>query len=220
MLKGLAQRVKNYCYQHGFKEMPVQEKEQRSRENGFEGDEYLAREVASILSRMKIETVIETGTEYGRTAARLSAMASCVYTVEINEENKSEIKKLLDKLPNVRYFFGDSISLLREKIMPAAKPPVLFFLDAHCLGSIETLRKELQVIAEFPAYKNSAIVIHDFFVPGKKFGNDGFKWEQISGLVMKINQEYIHYYNRIAGGRCRGVVFICPRRPDNRPKIN
>ncbi|UCC94820.1 MAG: hypothetical protein JSW40_08410 [Candidatus Omnitrophota bacterium] len=182
-----------------------------NREGGFEGDEYLAEEIADLIRRMSIKTTVETGTGYGRTTARLAKMADKVYTVEKDVGKRRKIERRLGKLTNVKYFFGDSATVLRERILSGISPPVLFYLDAHQMGNIATLLNELQAISEFPEYKNSAIVIHDFYVPDKNFWHNGYRYEQIVDLLMKINPGHRYYYNTKASGAYRGVIFICPK---------
>lgn len=138
----------------------------------FARDFYLKQEFKKLVNKFKIKNIVETGTFKGSTTEEFSRMVEKVYTIESKREFYFEAKKNLSNLKNVRGFLGSSPKVLK-KILPQIKGKTLFFLDAHW-GYPWPILEELNQISKFPDLKESTIVIHDFFVPGKDFGYDSY----------------------------------------------
>jgi hypothetical protein len=180
------------------------------RKQGFEGDEYLAEAIEWLLLKSKIKTVIETGTKRAATTARFATLACRVITIEHNINLRGEIEKRLRDLTNVIVHYGDSAEVLRDRVLPGESEPVLFYLDAHTGPEINTLRRELEVIGNFPAGAKSVFVIHDMEVPEKSFGHNNYKYEDVVDLLKRINPEHFYFYNQRVDGLKRGVLFVGP----------
>jgi hypothetical protein len=206
----------------------------------FSGDRYLKEEFEKLVKKFKIKNIVETGTFKGDTTKEFSKRVDNVYTIESKKEFYFEAKSKLKNLGNVKGFFGSSPEILK-KILPNIKGKTLFFLDAHW-GYPWPILKELEEISKNKKFKDSIIVIYDFYVPGKNFGFDyyyhsktkiglfikrgfGFlgrllkiplvkkqklDYPFIKESIEKINPNYKYYYNSIAEGNKRGVIFIHP----------
>jgi hypothetical protein len=179
---------------------------------GFEGDLYIKQEIEKLILKFDIENVIETGTFMGSTAKVLSTMVKNVYTIELNDEHYNESNAYLKDLSNVKIIKGDSKEEL-DKIIPDLKGNTLCYLDAH-FYVVCPLMDELKMIAKHKL--KPIIVIHDFKVPGKPelgfdaWNNQEFTWEWIKPVIEEIYgvNGYSYYYNSIAEGAKRGVIYI------------
>lgn len=178
----------------------------------FERDTILKNEVKRLVAKHRIETVIETGTEYGGTANAFGRMVDRVFTMDIKRKFDTG-----DLIPNVTFYREDSRDGIKKAIV-LSKDPVLFFLDAH--SSIETddcpLRDELEIIGIL-APVSPIILVHDCQVPGKDFGFDSYRgkpisWELVKDIVPSIYPTgFTIRYNEEAEGAKRGVLFIEPK---------
>lgn len=177
----------------------------------FERDQFLKKEVARLVQKHGIETVIETGTEYGGTANAFAEMVRQVFTMDVKRKfNNGDLRS------NVKFFLGDSRNFLHKSII-LSKAPVLFFLDAH--SSIDTddcpLLDELTTISVC-APPSPVILIHDCQVPETDLGFDSYRgkpisWEMVSEVVPTIYPKgFTHRFNCKADGARRGVLFIEP----------
>lgn len=178
----------------------------------FENDTVLQAIVTEIVRRRQIQTVIETGTEYGGTANAMGEMVEEVYTMDLVQKFKPN-----DLCPNVHFMLGDSRLCLMDAIEMASEP-ILFFLDAHSSNPSDDcpLPDELKIIAA--SRLRPVIVIHDCLVPGTDLGYDSYlngpiSYERIQGLIEDIYLDgHRHYYNdNSAKGARRGVLFIEPK---------
>ncbi len=137
----------------------------------FGGDKLLKEEFERLIKRFSIKTIIETGTYVGDTTKELSTMVKSVHTIETNKQFYDIAKWNCRNLTNVTFHLGSSPEII-ERVLPMVIKPVLFFLDAHWFNYWPIL-DELKVIGK-KGGKNSVIVIHDFYVPGKNFGYDSY----------------------------------------------
>ena len=197
----------------------------------FAGDYILKKEFKKIIKEKGIKNIVETGTYKGDTTKEFSKMVDMVFTIENKREFFEEAGKNLENCSNVRLCGGDSEEVMNE-ILPYMKGRTLFFLDSHWRYPFPII-DELKAIAKNPHLKDSVIVIHDFYVPGKDFGYDSYysgkglilfikrvlgyfglvkkqrlDYEYIKNGVNEINPLYNYYYNSQAEGSKRGVIFI------------
>lgn len=126
--------------------------------NAFNGDIYLAKEFTEIKSRFNIQTVIETGTNYGDTTEWLCWAFPQVRTIEIDEGYHAIAQARLSIYKNCEAILGDSSKIL-GKVLSGCQPPLLVFLDAHW-NKHNPLIDELGQIARYGG--STVIVIHDF----------------------------------------------------------
>jgi hypothetical protein len=152
----------------------------------FSGDFYLRIEFEKLIKKFKINNIVETGTFMGDTTKEFSKMAENVYTIESNKKFYLRAKKNLIHCTNVRSFLGDSPIIL-NRILSILRGNTLFFLDAHW-GNHWPILDELKIISKFPHLKNSIIVIHDFYVPGKNFGFDSYYYNSSSNFELFLKR--------------------------------
>lgn len=182
----------------------------------FEGDTILAGEIVRLVVENHIRTVIETGTEYGGTAAAFAQMVPDVVTIDIE-------RKFTSLPSNVRFIHGDSRVVL-PYVMGVATPPILFYLDAHTQDFESTcpLEEELWLISHYSQkYPPPIIVIHDAQVlDHPELGYAAYKGVPI-GLQMLGDilpaiypHGYNYRFNSEATGAARGVLFIEPQPRD------
>lgn len=182
---------------------------------GFSGDLFLRNEIAKLISKHNIKTIIETGTYHGETTKELSLMTNKVFTIEINDKYHAKAQTALQGYDNVVCLKGNSPELL-NKIIPTIKGSILFYLDAHWYNYCPLL-DEIKTIAKHHK-SDSIIVIHDFKVPGTDFGFDSYKnqpyeWDWIAPAIKQVyGDKFERHYNSQAAGSRRGVIFIEPRR--------
>lgn len=187
----------------------------------FENDTFLKAELERLIALWKVQSVIETGTEYGGSTNCFARMdgVHVVVTIDIKRQFTPG-----DLLPNAFFIEGPSEVRLQEAIDYVLEPgllPILFFLDAH--SSIATddcpLRKELSCILSFAqamAVAPPIIVIHDCQVPGESFGFDTYRdgpicWEYVEDQIEAIYPGgFTKHYNTQAAGSQRGCLFITP----------
>ncbi len=177
----------------------------------FSGDIHLLNKIYELITEFKVKSVIETGTWMGRTTQLFSMMVDEVYTIEINPEYYEQASFLKD-YKNVYRHLGDSGEVLWHILRYyATTDPILFYLDAHW-GENFPLLKELQTIAEYDV-KSPIIVIHDCYNPfNPDFGYDVYNgqridYEYVEPYLCKIFKKPLIFYNKIASGEKRGVLF-------------
>lgn len=173
---------------------------------GYEGDEYVHKELTKLVKQFKIRNIVETGTYKGHTTNRLSDLAHVV-SFEKNIENYKEARK---NYPKLEILCIDSVRGL-QIMLPLHN--ALFFLDAHWKGT--PLLQELNMIREYKL--KPVIVIHDFKVPGRddlgfdSYDGQDYTWEWIKPSIEAIyGKDYEYYYNDKAEGAKRGLIYILP----------
>ena len=170
--------------------------------------------VQKIVEENNIETIIETGTHIGHSTCFFSRLAKNVITTEINEGWLSQAKNNLKDSVNIRFFLGDSATILKEELSKLDGKKVFLFLDAHFNNDL-ALDRELKAIAESKIVPY--IMIHDFQVPGRKdLGYDGwdgkdYNLQNIEHMIKDIYPKgYNFYYNQESVSGQRGCVVIEP----------
>lgn len=176
---------------------------------GYNKDYFIEFEIRKLVAIFSINQIIETGTNHGDTTKELAELCS-VLTMEINPEYKYS-----DMPDNIEFFTGDSVEGLKMYLHRFKEKNVLFYLDAHW-RHVCPLLGELSAIADNPP-KKSIIVIHDFKVPNQPdFGFDtyngqSYTFDWIQPLLNNIyHGNFKYYYNYVAEGAKRGVIFIFP----------
>lgn len=177
----------------------------------FEGDSYIALELVKLRAKFNIECCIETGTQYGSTTESLNDIFKKVITIEADPEYFEYSNKRLEG-KGITVVYGKSEEALKE----LSQDNCLYYLDAHgCNIGGCPLKNELQIIGG-KKYKNVLIAIHDFKVPDKDFGFDAYdyelKFEEIESYLHIIYPDgFGYYYNDVADGAYRGIIYIYPK---------
>lgn len=113
------------------------------------------------------ESLIETGTWAGESAAAFSTIFPSVHTIELDKTRFALSQKRLATFSNVSCHFGHSPQVLHT-LLPALKgEKIVAYLDAHGSGlSAWPLLFELRELAKTHR-NNVCVVIDDFQVPGR-----------------------------------------------------
>lgn len=184
----------------------------------FDRDCFLHAEIARLIGKWKVDAVFETGTFRGHTTIAFSLLCARTFTVEIDENNYSRACEVFDAVGErgeIHAFFGSSPAVLEATLPELKDERVLFYLDAHW-HDYWPLLDELQAIAE-GCGSAPVLAIHDFKVPDRPdFGYDSYNGEDLDldyvweALQRVYPDGFDYHLNRVAGGACRGVLFVEP----------
>jgi hypothetical protein len=106
-----------------------------------------------------------------------------------------------------------SHNCLNEVIESTSVDSILFYLDAHWESHLPLL-DELKHIAASGV--NAVIAIHDFYVPNSGFGFDTYHGQKLDFQFIEpylsaiYPNGYNYFYNTVAEGHKRGLIFIEP----------
>ena len=120
--------------------------------------------VRQIITSLKIERIVETGTFRGTTAEWFAQFGLPFETVEISERYYTFSKERLRRFANAQIFFDASVPFLHKRLADRKVAPdtrQLFYLDSHWKKHLP-LREEIELI--FNNYTKSVVVIDDFEV--------------------------------------------------------
>jgi len=153
-------------------------------EVGFNGK--LARKMLfrALTQRIRFDSVIETGTWVGNTAAFMAQTSGLpVFTTEIERRFHFLARSRLAGIGGITFELGDSRAFLRAlgASEAAGKTPFVY-LDAHWYQDLP-LVEELDIIAEH--WRQFVIMIDDFQVPG----DAGYSYDRYGGVALSL--EYI-----------------------------
>ena len=186
---------------------------------GFEGDNFVAKDVKKLIDSNNIDLVIELGSYLGFTAKRLATMAEQVITVEINEDSFGEVCKNIAELHNVYAINSSSIEALPNLLEANRDKNIFIYVDSHWLDYCP-LQEELNIIAR--SGLKPVLAIHDWKVPNRpelgydSYNGQDFTYEWIKVLLDSIYgvDGYRYYYNDEAEGAMRGLIYIEPLKND------
>lgn len=174
----------------------------------FEGDRFLFAKVAQLCAEFGVQSIVETGTQFGATTRALALLADQVVTVE---RMPIRLTWLPDNVLSLCMSSAEALGI----VIPNLRRPSLFFLDAHNSDGTAVF-DELKVIA-YHNVVDSPIVIHDFQVPGKDFGFDSYKGAALNADYVKeamqslLDDGYSVSYSERAEGARRGTCFLKPK---------
>jgi len=195
------------------KNMTQQEYMERNAK-GFEGDSILEQEVRNLVSKHKINLILETGSMVGFTAKKFSQMAE-THSCEMKESN---FKQAVVNSPDTQFYLMSSPDFLRQMLALNKDKTILCYLDAHGPHTTPII-EELEVIAASGV--KPVIVIHDFVNPNDKtmgfdsYQGQSYTLEWLMPYLEKIYRKVNYYFNERAEGARRGVLFLEPQ-VDNR----
>ncbi|MCF8262166.1 MAG: hypothetical protein K9J12_15420 [Melioribacteraceae bacterium] len=182
----------------------------------FNGQEIRRQIFLSIIARLDINLIIETGTFRGGTTEFMAKNTSCkIITVEANESyyGYSKLRFLLN--PQIRIFNNDSRKFLTKVLnkKTVQKKRLFFYLDAHWEEDLP-LVEELQII--FQRTQNATIMVDDFQVPddeGYSFDNYGPGKKLSLELLDELDNEKIFIFfpkqsSELETGFKRGSVVL------------
>jgi hypothetical protein len=155
-----------------------------------------------IMAAHRFAAIVETGTYHGRTARFMAEESGLpVYSIEANLRFFRAARKFLSDCPGMFLFYGDSATLLRQKVAAGDIPDrdVFCYLDAHWHEALP-LADELATVTG--AMTDYVILIDDFQVaddPGYRYDDYG------PGKALRVE-----YLAPFAG---RGLSVFLPSRP-------
>jgi predicted O-methyltransferase YrrM len=149
-------------------------------------DTILRNRIRQIIHDHKIEVIVETGVNEGRSTVEFGCMSNDMVVVGI--DNDSECLKLTShKITSagmanrIALFLGNSPDVLRN-IMPLLPDRTLYFLDAHW-ESYWPLRDEITAIRS----GTGVIAIHDMKVPDHpELGWDAYRGQPVGTQDIQI----------------------------------
>ena len=164
----------------------------------FNGNVADQSEVSKIISDMKLNYCVETGTLHGWTTAFFAERMKKVYSIEKIDETLEKARYHLDGYDNVELILGDSTYHLPRplKEIPLDEK-VLFYLDAHW-HEHWPLFDELDIIGKYIGSR-AVIIIDDFKVPNNGYVFDTYKgiensFENIEPYLKNIYAKYDYRY--------------------------
>lgn len=140
-----------------------------------------------------IQSFVETGTYYGRTAEWAASVFNNVLTIEYSKDLFERAKESYKHVSNIQFLYGDSRTVL-EQILPDLKEPVLFWLDAHWSGGITygdvdqcPLLEEIEIINHY--FPRSYIFIDDarLFTSPPQPPHIVEQWPDIFSVLSSLN---------------------------------
>lgn len=175
----------------------------------FNLDGFLVERVKRFHALHGFVCAVETGTSKGHTTVGLAKLFPRVYTIEVDPVTFAETKPRFRCYPNVTAILGNSAEVL-EQILPELQYPLFVYLDAHW-GSYWPLRDELTVLLAVQQPK--LIMIHDFQVPGRRFGFDSYdgqacSLDYVADLLPHDECRYSFNHRTSPQSANRGVLFI------------
>lgn len=206
-------------------------------------DHYASVRLFELTRKYKINNAIETGTYQGKGALWLLKFVNNVTTIEYDIEYfiQSQVRFRLNGFIPQTYGYVDN-GLFISYVKPETKlrllsylgssPNILDFifknspksvrrckyivyLDAHW-GDQWPILDEIRTLKKYNL-KKALIMIHDFKVPGKKWGYDSFKGKpldlkHVKKDLMKLNPDFKLEYNKksLEGKDGRGILYAIP----------
>jgi hypothetical protein len=174
-----------------------------------------------IMSRIKFDAIVETGTFRGTTTDFFAKSGLPVYSVELDPRAYGYASlRFFNRRDQVHLFYGNSPEFLRDLANDPhfPKSKVFFYLDAHVQDSSRyhkaPLTEELEII--FTTWTESVVMVDDFQVPGTDYGFDNW------GPGKTLNLECLELLNHLRlwaffpalspeheTGAKRGWVVLC-----------
>jgi hypothetical protein len=131
---------------------------------GLTPQSYKRQMIRRIALGSGLQTMVETGTNYGQTVSSCIGTFRQIYSIEFDQRLYEHCVKRFALQKTVRIFQGDSAKVLPE-ILAKLDGSALFWLDAHYSGEgtgradIDTpICRELQLIAQHPANEHIILV--------------------------------------------------------------
>lgn len=182
--------------------------------NYLNGQYYRRKIISSLLSNIKFHYIVETGTEYGFTAAYFSTFNKKVISIEKSKPLFYLAKKKLENFKNIHLILNDSknIENILNQNQIDKESQIFFYLDAHSENDYPLL-KELEFITS--NYKKNLIIIDDFQVPEDDgYGYDSFNGKKLNFKLIKnslIGKNFIYFpkiSSKVETGKLRGYILI------------
>jgi len=185
---------------------------------GYLFDSMMVIDTMLIKEKFNYDIIIETGTHKGESCELLQYMFKKVYSCEIDENYRYNIKKERTLENNVNIEFGNSPDLLKKWFTEIGNDKFFLFLDAHWKKYWPVL-DELQQLINFN-YK-PIIIIHDFDCKHEGWAHDSYQGQDLNWDYIKDKIEQIYGSNgydiKISNRSfqpntpLRGCIYITPK---------
>jgi len=183
----------------------------------FNGQAHRQKIFNDILRALPFEAIIETGTCRGTTTEFMSRSGLPIYSVD-NDPRLFEFASLrFRKNKNIRLFYGDSRSVLKQLAIDVQVPKqnIFFYLDAHPFNLRDDLPLREEVTFIFDSWKNSVVMIDDFQVPGTDYffcdygPGKRFDLEYLAPVTATLSLFFPSVGTDVETGGKSGCVIIC-----------
>lgn len=180
------------------------------------GQENRKKIITEILTKIKFDCIVETGTEYGFSTKYFSQFSNNIISVEKSKPVFFIANHNLIEEKNIKLILNDSknlnLILNSQNIDLDSKSNVFFYLDAHAEDDYPLIEEISFILNKF---KNFILVIDDFEVPGDDgYGYDSYKGRKLNIkfirklLSKKENVFFPNIHSSNETGRLRGYVLI------------
>lgn len=179
-------------------------------------DRFAAEYFDDMIRRLRVRTVVETGTYRGHSALEFATRVPHVITIEADATYYAQAAFFVRR-PNLQRLLGSSPDVIAG--LRGIEERCCFFLDAHWRADWPLLA-ELRAIAGLcrsgVLRETPVVLIHDFKVPGcpdlgyDSYGGQDLDWAYVRDDALAICPTYAVSYNDRAEGRRRGILRLEP----------
>ena len=148
----------------------------------FNGQEIRRKIFKDIISRCKIEAIVETGTFKGNTTNFMYNQSKLpVFTVESDPRSFYYSSFRFMFIKHIKVYLNDCRMFLKDinnEISPVLK--TFFYLDAHWNKDLP-LKEELNIV--FTSFDSAVVMVDDFKVPF----DEGFKYDSYEDVELSLD---------------------------------
>ncbi|MGB8540081.1 MAG: hypothetical protein WCD49_00455 [Candidatus Acidiferrales bacterium] len=117
------------------------------------------RTIAEFASRFNLQTLVETGTNYGHMLYVNQKRFREIYSIELDEHRAQSAQRKFASHSNIHVLQGDSAKVL-PKLLLTLKETCLFWLDGHDFDISTPVKEELDAIYAHPI-RDHVLLIDD-----------------------------------------------------------
>lgn len=184
-------------------------------------DHFLLERMRQVVAERGIEVIVETGIAEGNSALKFCSLAPRYYGIDIDPMRVEQTRQTLTQggaTNDWEILLGNSPDVLRLLVPSLTADKTLFFLDAHNFpGNTRwPLPDEVRALPR----GQGVMCFHDFHVPGRDFGVDGytledgrhlpFDYDLVRDVLTEWSPTHRLEYMTQASGSYRGAAFVYP----------
>jgi hypothetical protein len=149
--------------------------------------------------KFKLDTLIETGTNYGHMIYAQRNNFRKIYSIELDEQKAKSAQRKFARLGNVAVLQGDS-GVVLPKLVPGLKVPCLFWLDGHEFDISTPVKLELAALCQYPVQGHVLLLDDAHWFDGRSdYPTLEEIREQIAraypGYVMEVKDDILRIYD-------------------------